>query len=139
VPLIKQTSGPHCGVACLAMILRYFGREAGTRDLLEAMAPTRAGSTALSIVQAARRWGLDASGWEVPYDALGTLRLPAVVHVLQSHFVVLEAVTAAGFVIIDPGVGRRLLTREKFRTIYNGTAITFGESATTQPEGNDGT
>lgn len=127
-PLILQASSAECGLACLAMILGYFGHSASVRELRETLGPGRDGISAGALVRAARRYGLIASGYAA--EAIDSLMLPAIVHWENNHFVVVEKITGKCSWIIDPAVGRRRLGIEEFRAGIGRIAITFtpGES-----------
>ena len=62
IPPIRQMEDADCGAACLAMVLGYFGKRADLRELRDATGAGRDGVTALSIVNAARAYGLRARG-----------------------------------------------------------------------------
>ena len=62
IPCIRQMEDADCGAACLAMVLGYFDKRVDLRELREMTGAGRDGVTALSIVTAARAYGLRARG-----------------------------------------------------------------------------
>jgi ABC-type bacteriocin/lantibiotic exporter with double-glycine peptidase domain len=125
VPALRQLTTTECGAACLAMILSYHGRATEVAECRAAMDIGRDGATALSVAQAARRYGLRVSAFSLGLDALPHLQLPAIAHWQFDHFVVLERWSSAHAEIVDPKVGRRRLTAAEFAADFTGVALTF--------------
>jgi ATP-binding cassette subfamily B protein len=123
VPVVLQMSQVECAAACLAMVLSYHGRSTGIAECREACAAGRDGLTAQAILQVARGYGMEATGYSVEPAALQHLRHPAIVHWNFSHFVVVERWTAKGVIIVDPAVGRRRLTAEEFAASFTGVVL----------------
>jgi ABC-type bacteriocin/lantibiotic exporter with double-glycine peptidase domain len=114
VPLVLQASNAECGMACLAMVLGYYGYRASVRELRDVCEPGRDGISAGALVRAARRLGMEAAGYRFTPQALQTLTYPAIAHWEGNHFVVVEKVTSRHIDIVDPAMGRRRLTRAEF-------------------------
>lgn len=128
VPVVVQDGLSDCGAACLAMILGYHGHRATAAEIADEMGAGRDGLTALALVQAARRHGLEARGVGVAADRIadGGAVLPAIAHWSDNHFVVVERVTRTSVRIVDPARGRRRLTHEEFEAKYSGVLLEFG-------------
>ena len=65
IPCIRQMEDADCGAACLAMVLEYFGKRVDLSELRDVTGAGRDGVTALSIVNAARMYRLQARGVKV--------------------------------------------------------------------------
>jgi ATP-binding cassette, subfamily B, bacterial len=114
-----------CGAACLAMVLGYFGRHVALDELREMSGTDRDGVTAFSLVQAARAYGLRATGVRAELEELEHLPRGSVLHWEFSHFVVFERLTRKGAQVIDPAHGRLCVPPDVMRRAYTGVAITF--------------
>ncbi|MCG8456579.1 MAG: cysteine peptidase family C39 domain-containing protein, partial [Holophagales bacterium] len=110
VPFVQQLSAVECGAACLTMVLRYHGCKAPVAEVRDVCGVGRDGVTALSLLRAARSYGLEAKGFSVALEKLPGFATPAILHWRFNHFVVLERCTAKGVVIVDPAAGRRHLS-----------------------------
>ncbi|MGE5137774.1 MAG: peptidase domain-containing ABC transporter [Gemmatimonadota bacterium] len=125
VPVIRQMEEADCGAACLAMVLGSFGKRVPLDELRDATGSGRDGTSALSLVQAARSYGLRARGVQADVADLRYLPSGSVLHWEFSHFVVLERVTRGGVRIIDPAHGRLFVPAARLSRVYTGVAMTF--------------
>ena len=128
VPCIRQMEDADCGAACLAMVLGYFGKRVGLRELRDMTGAGRDGVTALSVMNAARASGLRARGVKADLDDLRHLPRGSILHWEFSHFVVFERITRNGAKIVDPARGRRTVPMNDLRRAYTGVAVIFEPS-----------
>src|SRR5690349_2021448 len=77
VPVLVQLEAADCGPTCLQMILQYHGREVRLEELRVATGCGRDGTSALSLVQAGRDYGLTARGVKIEPADLESLEQPA--------------------------------------------------------------
>ena len=122
-PVFPQLKSTECGAACLGMVLGYYGRWAAPEELREACGVARDGSTAADIVRAARRYGLEASGWTKSLEELADVPLPAICFVGFDHFVVLEGFRRGRYYVNDPANGRRSMSAESFSRTFTGVVL----------------
>ncbi|MCB0063191.1 MAG: ATP-binding cassette domain-containing protein [Caldilineaceae bacterium] len=120
-PEVIQTSEMDCGPAALKCLLEGFGISAGYGRLREACQTDVDGTSIDTIEDVAWRLGLDAGQTVAPIDHLLLPEadlLPALVVTVQpnglTHFVVLWNCVGPFVQIMDPSVGRRWITRERF-------------------------
>jgi ATP-binding cassette subfamily B protein len=125
VPVVRQLEEADCGAACLAMVLGLFGRRVPLDELRDTTGSGRDGTSALSLVQAARAYGLRARGVQADVADLRYLPGGSVLHWEFSHFVVLDRVTRGGARIVDPAHGRLFVPAARLSRAYTGVAITF--------------
>jgi ATP-binding cassette subfamily B protein len=129
VPVMIQLSMVECGAACLAMVMSYHGRRSTVSEVRDRCGGVRGGISAGAIVRAARSYGLQARGLR-PLDGLiTTVRLPAIVHWNEDHFVVVEHVRSRWVRIVDPAWGRRRLTRAEFDEALTEAILEFHPEA----------
>jgi ABC-type bacteriocin/lantibiotic exporter with double-glycine peptidase domain len=117
-----------CGAACLAMVLGSFGKRVELGELRDMTGASRDGVSALSIVHAARAYGMRARGVRVELDTFRHLPRGSVLHWEFSHFVVFERTTRNGIKVIDPAHGRRIVSTEELRRAFTGVAIVLEPS-----------
>jgi ATP-binding cassette, subfamily B, bacterial len=123
IPFIRQMEYADCGAACLAMVLGYFGKRVDLRELRDMTDAGRDGVTALSVVNAARAYGLRVRGVRADLDDLRHLPRGSILHWEFSHFVVFERATRKGIRVVDPAQGRRFVSMDDLRHAYTGIAI----------------
>ena len=130
VPQVMQMEAVECGAASLTMILAHFGKWLPLEEVRAACGVSRDGSSAKSILRAARNYGLEASGYRVTPEALNG-RQPAIIHWNFEHFVVFKGFDRKGRACInDPGSGQVKWPMEEFRKHFTGICLQFkpGES-----------
>ncbi len=103
-----------CGVASLAMVSQCLGCPITLEFLERFCSPTNQGVSMKGIADAAEKIGLEASTFKMSINALSRLKLPAILHWNQNHFVVLYKVSKSckKFKIADPGKGKFSCNRE---------------------------
>jgi len=122
VPIFQKSEG-ECGIVCLLMILKAFGIAATLLELRRACAPSRLGSTALSLVGAARGLGLPVSAFRLSSSDIECLDLPAIAHWKSGHYVVLTDVSEKTVTFADPATGESSITRDTFAACFSGVAL----------------
>jgi ATP-binding cassette subfamily B protein len=130
VPQIEVTE---CGAACLTMILGYHGHHAPLSELRQACGVSRSGADALSIVRAARKFGLVAQGVRIEMDQIGELTLPAILHWDFEHFLVLERIAKGRAILVDPASGRRSIGLDEMGRHFTGVALMLTPSPSLEP------
>lgn len=123
VPELLQMSAVECGAACLAMILSYYGRKTSISEIQKSTGVGRDGLSALSIVQAARRYGLKVRTVSVELKDFCHVSLPAIVYWQFNHFLVVERWSPAWVDVVDPASGHERLSPEEFDAGFTGIAI----------------
>jgi ABC-type bacteriocin/lantibiotic exporter with double-glycine peptidase domain len=140
IPEVVQTSAMDCGPAALKCLLEGFYISASYGRLREACQTSVDGTSVDVIESVARQLGLDAEQIMLPPDNLWlpeARALPAIVVVQRSsftHFVIVWRRLGRWLQIMDPGVGRRWttcerFTREIFRHSFRVTAVDWRDWA----------
>ena len=105
-----------CGITCLQMICRYFGREYSLDSLSKICFATTEGVSMLGINEAAKILGFQTVSARATIEELSEVPLPCILHWNQNHFVVLYKVKKGKkFYIADPGKGKTTYNLEEFR------------------------
>ena len=105
-----------CGIACLQMVCKYFGRDYSMGSLSKLCFATTEGVSLLSINEAANTLGLHTTCARATTTALSDVPLPCILHWNQNHFVVLYKVKKGKkFYVADPGKGLVTYSLEDFK------------------------
>lgn len=111
-----QHDSMQCGIACLQMVCKYFGREYSLDSLSKLCFATTEGVSLLGINEAANTLGLHTTSARVTTTVLSDVPLPCILHWNQNHFVVLYKVkNGKKFYIADPGKGLVTYGLEEFK------------------------
>ena len=111
-----QHDSMQCGVACLQMICKSFGREYTMDSLSKLCFATTEGVSMLGINEGANILGLHTISTKTTISMLGEASLPCILHWNQNHFVVLYKVKKGKkFYVADPGKGLVTYGLEEFK------------------------
>jgi ATP-binding cassette subfamily B protein RaxB len=105
-PVIVQTEGAECGLACLTMVAAFHGYDTDLATLRRRHPISLKGATMAHLIQIAAGLELAARPVKVELQDLDGLALPAILHWDFNHFVVLVGVQRGRAVIHDPARGR---------------------------------
>jgi ATP-binding cassette subfamily B protein len=125
VPFVQQMESADCGAACLAMVLGHLGRATRLDEVRPVLDPGRDGLDALALVRAAEQLGLRARGVTIDVRELSHLPQGSILHWELNHFVVYDRAFRDGVQIVDPAVGRRRVSMERFKRSFTGVALLF--------------
>ena len=115
-PFTPQHDSMQCGVACLQMICKSFGREYTMDSLSKLCFATTEGVSMLGINEGANILGLHTISTKTTISMLGEASLPCILHWNQNHFVVLYKVKKGKkFYVADPGKGLVTYGLEEFK------------------------
>ncbi len=140
VPFIQQVTASDCGAASLTMVLAYHGKHMRLDDVRKITGYGRDGADALSILSAARVFGLRGRGVKVEeVEDLKYLQPGSILHWQFNHFLVFERQTPEGGAeIVDPAGGRRIVSREELGRSFTGVALSFEPSEDFEPQEGEG-
>ena len=135
VPMVMQMEAVECGAASLTMILAHYGKWLPLEQVRADCGVSRDGSSAKSILRAARNYGLEAKGFRMEPEALEGTQ-PAIIHWNFEHFVVFRGFDKKGNAYLnDPGSGPVKWPMEEFRKHFTGICLTFKPTEHFQKEG----
>lgn len=129
---IKQHDSMQCGVACLAMICRHYGKDYSLEYLDGFCHANIAGVSMLGIADGAKSVGFQTMTAAASTDELKEIALPCILHWNQNHFVVLYDISGNGkrYRVADPGKGLISYTRKEFESHWI-SSVTDGEPSGT--------
>lgn len=107
-----------CGIACLAMICRYYGKDYSLEYLDGFCHANIAGVSMLGIAEGAKNVGFQTMTATASTEELKEITLPCILHWNQNHFVILHNILKNGkrYEIADPGKGLISYTRKEFES-----------------------
>lgn len=124
IPVKLQMNQYDCGPSCLHMLLAYHGYGADFTDLRERFAMLgngRDGSSMLKMKEVAQTYHLKGIAKKAPVESLNNDFLPVICFWEDNHFVVLERIKTSGhFIIVDPALGRLVISTQEFAEKYSG-------------------
>src|SRR5215831_5561600 len=123
ITYVPQLTQSECGMACLAMVLTYYGKPVRIEELRQLHASDRSGMTAQDILTLGGHYGLRGRGVSLDIQELELLDRGAILHWNFDHFVVFDKLEKDAVHIVDPGAGRRRVSMEQFRRSFTGVAL----------------
>jgi len=123
ITYVPQLTQSECGMACLAMVLTYYGKPVRIEELRQLHASDRSGMTAQDILTLGGHYGLRGRGVSLDIHELELLDRGAILHWNFDHFVVFDKLEKDAVHIVDPGAGRRRVSMEQFRRSFTGVAL----------------
>lgn len=124
-PCILQTESAECGLACLAMVISFFGSKVDLSSLRQTHGSSAQGVTLGKMIEIAKEESLNARALSLDINELSELKLPCVLHWDFNHFVVLTRIQKSYVVIHDPATGRRKISFKELSQHFTGVALEF--------------
>ena len=111
--VILQHNEEDCGAACLATCAKYYGQIFSLHRVREVAGTGALGTTLLNLKQGAKTLLFDAKGVKVPLELIDRqiIPLPGIIHWQGIHWVVLYGKKGRKYVVADPAVGLRYLSK----------------------------
>lgn len=103
---IKQHDSMQCGIACLGMVCRIYGKKVPLSTIENISHASAEGISLLGIKEGAEKLGFNTLAGKFTIEQLVQIKYPAIIHWNQNHFVVLFKISKNNkFHIADPGKG----------------------------------
>jgi ATP-binding cassette subfamily B protein RaxB len=133
LPMMLQTEAAECGLACLAMIGRYYGHDVDLAGLRGRFPTSLKGVNLARVMAMATALDFTTRPVRLELEELGDLRTPCILHWDLNHFVVLKGVRGRHVVIHDPAHGERKLTFNEVSDHFTGVALELTPAADFKP------
>ena len=123
VPVVMQTEGAECGLACLAMIAGAHGLQTDLATLRRRFPISSRGLTMADVVRIADALHLQSRPLRAELEEVEQLQTPCILHWDLTHFVVLVSVRRGVATIHDPARGLRRLKLAELSPHFTGVAL----------------
>ncbi len=110
----RQLEHSDCGLTCIRMIARYFGKKIPMEYLHKISDLNRLGMSVGDLVQICKKIGITATIIKIGEKHISAMPLPAILYWRQNHFVVLYKIKNNNFYISDPAQGKIKYNKEEF-------------------------
>ncbi|WP_302117004.1 peptide cleavage/export ABC transporter [uncultured Limosilactobacillus sp.] len=129
---VSQVDEADCGVAALSMILRKFGSKVSLATLRKATKTTTEGTTALGIVEAAKKYKLNVAAYQADINLFSSneASYPFIAHLIKKdtgllHYCVVVKNAKNHLIIADPNPNIKVqkVSKEAFFQEWTGIAI----------------
>lgn len=137
VPFIEQMTQTECGLACIAMVLRYYKSHETLQDLRDCLDTGRDGSSMEQLKGLLTNLGLTTKVYQAEVDQLDLVTLPAIIHYEEKHFVVLESINHKRAKIVDPSSGAVNVPLHEFKEKFSKRVIQAVPNASFKPKKRD--
>ena len=133
--LLQQDSSD-CGPACLAMIVRSYGKDINLSLIRELCGGNRSGVSLLSLSDAAKSIGFNSRCVQLNMGYLiEDVVLPCIVHWEENHFVVIYRITNKWIYVADPAKGKVKYSKTSFQEYWTTTEDGEGFALLLEPAG----
>lgn len=127
IKVILQQYNSDCVCACIATILRYYGKSVPLRKIIEAAGTDNEGTSGLGIVEASQKFGMSCTGIFVKdKEKIETMPFPFIIQFKcedYEHYVVPYKVKNGNIYYCDPAKGYVTETLEEFYSKWTGVAF----------------
>ena len=129
--IVKQRDLKDCGVCSLQSIILFYNGYVSLEKLRLDTYTTKSGTTALHLINAAKKYGFDSYGTKITADNLFSknIVLPAIAHLnLKNgleHFVVIYKITKNKITIMDPAQGKVIMKTNDFIKLWTNILILY--------------
>lgn len=115
----KQPDSMDCGPTCLRMVAKHFKKDVSLQYLREKAQVGKEGVNLLGISEAAEAIGFRSQSVKLDFNSLvRDIKLPAILHWNQNHFVVLYRTKNKKFFIADPAKGLITYSQEELKKYW---------------------
>lgn len=124
-----------CGPKCLLAVCQKLGVGASIEEL-SGLCGYREGSgvSMLGLEQGAKAKGLQCVAMKMSIEELAGLRMPAIAHLWNNHFIVVERVDPDGVYVDDPPGEGEKQSKERFQNDFSGFVLFVAKDAALLPK-----
>ena len=129
LPVLLQTEGAECGLACVAMVASYWGHRIDVPSMRHRFSVSMKGVNLKGLMAMARGLSLQTRALKLDIQHLPELKVPCILHWDLNHFIVLKSVSTKHVIVHDPAVGERHIAMGEFAKHFTGIALELTPTA----------
>ena len=120
----QQLEHSDCGIVCIRIIARYWGKHMTLNEIRALADISREGMSIKGMMDTLEKLGFDSAVVKVPGEEVLRMPLPVVLFWRQSHFVVLYKVSSDGkrYFVADPSQGKMIFSDDDIRAHWLGNS-----------------
>lgn len=122
-PLIHQTESSECGLACLAMISGFYGKNIDLLTIRQHFNISSRGTTLSELTTFAKSLDMDSRALSIDLDEIKKLKMPCILHWDFNHFVVLIKAKRKSCILHDPAIGKVVISYNEISKHFTGVAF----------------
>ncbi len=128
IKVVMQHGENDCGPACLLSIIKYYDGNVSLEKIKSDCNTTLEGTTAYDLLMTSKLYGFDSVGYKLDKNMIFEENriFPMICHVKYNnllHYVVLYQINSRRAIIMDPAVGRKVLSINDFFESWTGNII----------------
>lgn len=114
IKFIPQRDLNECGLACIRMIMKYYGMNNIPRNVID-YKPAESGISLLELSRIAEKIGFKTLSVRLTFNELrAAVKIPCIAHLKYNHYVVIYGVNKDLVYIADPAVGLTIFEKRQF-------------------------
>ena len=125
IPFISQLGSLDCGVACITMILNYYGIKVDIVDIGSTIHIGREGMSLVEMKSIVENYGFKFAAYKYGYKENNLKNNLPVVLCSSGHFVVVEKIKKGKYQVIDPAKGKELVSFTEIMDKYQDILVTI--------------
>lgn len=122
---IIQEEISECGLACLTMILNYYGKKYSLNYMRDNHYSSINGFNFIDILNIAKKEELIALPFNIEKEDFKDLKTPCIAHLNENHFVIIKEIKKNKVIIFDPLLGKVKYTISDFFDVFSFNVIEF--------------
>lgn len=120
---ILQSEAAECGLASFAMVSAAHGCSVSLTELRQRFPLSLKGVKLNQLIHIAQQFHYQTRALRLDMEDLGKLKLPCILHWDLNHFVVLAKVGGGKATLLDPAIGKRVLSLYEVSSHFTGVAL----------------
>lgn len=126
--IVKQHGSKDCGASTLLSIIRYYGGNISLEKLIDLTMTTKDGTNFLKMQTALKKMNIESVGYKV--ENIKTLKkwTPFIAQIINhnwTHFVVVYEIRKNDILVMDPAVGKRIITNTEWEKLWTKNILVF--------------
>ena len=132
----NQLEHSDCGLTCIRMVARHYGKSIPMQYLKSITDLNRLGMSIKDIVDCCNKIKLDSVAVKITLEQLNIAPLPIIVFWQQRHFVVVYKIKNGKYYVADPSQGKIVYNEYEFRDYWLPDGSAHGLAILVEPKEN---